>query len=128
MNFSPAVNPNKDEGFSNVLTPSNTPKAWANITTSGTGTNAATVNAGFNVASATVTSATAMTITLATALSGSYAYCAPFVNINTGSGDSFCRASCSAASTISVSCTNPFSTVDLDDTVVTLSFGLFGLQ
>jgi hypothetical protein len=54
-----ATAPNKDEAFTNTLTPLNIPKAWAKITTNATTT--PTVNAGFNVGAA---AASGQTLTL----------------------------------------------------------------
>lgn len=56
--------PNSDEALANTLTPINLPKAWAKITTTGGGSTTATVNAGFNVASA-VASGTTLTLNIA---------------------------------------------------------------
>lgn len=59
-----ATAPNANEALANTLTPLNIPKAWAKVTTTGGTSSAATVNAGFNVSSASVSGAT-LTVTLA---------------------------------------------------------------
>lgn len=59
-------NPASSTAFSNTITQSNIPKAWAKITISGA---TATVNAGFNIASATVAgSPQKLTVTFAQAM------------------------------------------------------------
>lgn len=47
-------NPSSSTGFTDTLTPMNIPKAWAKVTTTGGTSTSATINAGFNVASASV--------------------------------------------------------------------------
>jgi hypothetical protein len=52
--FSTTANPDSNVALINRLTPMNVPKAWANITTTGSGSTVATINAGCNVTSAAV--------------------------------------------------------------------------
>jgi hypothetical protein len=47
-----APNPNSNVGFTNRLTPANTPKAWGNVSSNGSG--GCTVNGGFNVSSCSI--------------------------------------------------------------------------
>lgn len=64
--FSGVTNPNSNVAISNTLTAMNTPKAWATLTTAGSGSTSVTVTAGFNIASAAA-STTALGVTFASA-------------------------------------------------------------
>jgi hypothetical protein len=61
-------NPASTVGFTNTLTPSNTPKAWGSISADGFGTY--TVEQGFNITSVAHNGAGGITVTFATALVG----------------------------------------------------------
>lgn len=52
LNLSSMSNPSSSTAFTNTITPTNIAKAWANVTTDGAGN--ATINDGFNVASASI--------------------------------------------------------------------------
>ncbi len=76
VDMSAAANPAVTDGFSNRLTPKNIPKAF--VTFTGNGASAPTVNDGFNIASVTRNSNSAVTIAFGTALANAnYA-----VNVN----------------------------------------------
>jgi hypothetical protein len=62
VRFNSVSNPASTTAFANAITPTNIVKAWAKITTTGTGL--ATVNGGFNVSGVTVSGST-MTVTFA---------------------------------------------------------------
>lgn len=60
-------NPSATTGFTNTVTPSNVPKAWASISTNGTG--GATLQSGFNIDTVTVQGSYGLRVTFKTALS-----------------------------------------------------------
>jgi hypothetical protein len=121
LNFSPAVNPNTDEGFSNTLTPKNTAKAWGNITTDASG--GLTINNGFNIGTAVVTDAQTITVDIQTDLAN--AFCAGSASIDT---DHYCNAICTGIGTVKLFCNSFGGTPGFTTTTKNVSFMVFGVQ
>jgi hypothetical protein len=132
VNLSGVVDPASTTAVSDRVTPKNVVKAWARLTTLGSGSTGVTVADGFNVTSAAVGGAgLTVTVTVASAFSSTnYA-----VFVTPGGNNLACEANPTSTTVITVACRNigggtvPFSNYNFQSSLsVTLNVMAIGAQ
>ncbi len=103
--FSGVTNPNSNVGFSNTLTPLNTPKAWAKIVTGAS----TAISEGFNIASVGYDGSGRLQITFATAL-GTSSYCAIAMS---STAEDILNVQAQSTTVLTLNATNRTATINL---------------